>query len=669
MQVVFESPRIASSDTVIYTDRIPKNMYEYFINGYKEADIETLITNMQMPFESWDKSCNLYKSSNSLMELSEGDITVLFEDLLGNQFIYASAKKRIFYYQPEQEPYVDINKGITIAQFLELARADFNALMRTSYGKKYITEATVMTEGLKEFFGYGKALRIFIDGRNAKKSDRYAIDKHSYAFIDALDDYSPNFIDKSEFNKIINHPNTVVEIYDNHKLGRRDALRRMPVKEEALLETRNCTLVDLAKEFDQDLADLYRDYKKAKSFKMMVKAAKPRLDAFLKKNPLMKAAYVLKYDDYDDFLTLDQMYNLPLLTISEYSNYSYVASFDVGKFKRAFIASINNRFQKFNNSDIVDKFLANVDYLLDMFESCDSMHIWHFYGTMKPLTESEVRNDCKGLCCIKATTYPAMKDTVFAAPPPEPAAQQYLKNVNTTLYEYMTGYKFDVLESDLLKHRLDIEYGNPDRVIEEVTELTTSEINDFLDQEFHKELLDNFLTDEMMEATMYYVAIERELGRSIAHNVRAGVEKVGNAASNVARNVKSVVGPIMDKAKNLIDGIQKSREEDDREIAITDSDFAKLRRFFKETGLPTVASYFVLGPAWAVVTFMVSRALKSDDKKTRDKVVRELEEELKLTREKIEDSRSDGNKQAKYALMRLESKLEKQIAEVKYGLR
>ena len=66
---------------------------------------------------------------------------------------------------------------------------------------------------------------------------------------------------------------------------------------------------------------------------------------------------------------------------------------------------------------------------------------------------------------------------------------------------------------------------------------------------------------------------------------------------------------------------------------------------------------------------MVSRALKSDDKKTRDKVVRELEEELKITREKIEDSRSDGNKQAKYALMRLESKLEKQIAEVKYGLR
>ena len=35
MQVVFESPRIASTDAVIYTDQVPKNMYEYFINGYK----------------------------------------------------------------------------------------------------------------------------------------------------------------------------------------------------------------------------------------------------------------------------------------------------------------------------------------------------------------------------------------------------------------------------------------------------------------------------------------------------------------------------------------------------------------------------------------------------------------------------------------------------------
>ena len=47
-------------------------------------------------------------------------------------------------------------------------------------------------------------------------------------------------------------------------------------------------------------------------------------------------------------------------------------------------------------------------------------------------------------------------------------------------------------------------------------------------------------------------------------------------------------------------------------------------------------------------------------------VERQLELELKLTREKIEDSRNDGNKQEKYALMRLESKIEDDIARLKY---
>ena len=69
----------------------------------------------------------------------------------------------------------------------------------------------------------------------------------------------------------------------------------------------------------------------------------------------------------------------------------------------------------------------------------------------------------------------------------------------------------------------------------------------------------------------------------------------------------------------------------------------------------------------AIVTYIVTSALASDDKKARDGAIRELELELKLTREKIEDSRSDGNKQEKYALMRLESKIEDDIARIKYG--
>ena len=667
--LVLESPRISSTDTVIYTDRVPKNMYEYFLNGYKESDIRALINNMQMSFETWDKLCNMYKSSNALMELSDGNITVLFEDVLGNQFIYSGTKDKIFYYRPNEEPYIDINKGISINQFLELARDDFNALMRTSYGKKYVTEEAVMLEGIKQFFGYGHAYRIFIDGRGAKNSKRYAIDKDTYALIDALDDYKEGFIDVREFDNIIKHPNTIVEIYDNHKLGRRDALRRMPVDPSALIEKRTTSLLQLMNDegMTPGLEYIYRDYMRAKSYKVMVKNAKPRLEAYLKKNSHIKAAYVTKYDDFDDFLTLEQMYNLPLLAISEYSNYSYVATFDVAKYKRAYMASINTRFQKFNNSDIVDRFLSHIDYLLDMFESCDPTHTWHFYGTMKPLTEAEVRNDCKGLCAIKATTYPATKDTVFAAPPPEPEAKNYLHNINKVMYEYMTGYPFDVLEEDTLKYNLDVELGNTERDVSEAKDFSDAEIEEMIQSRIDSQTMDEFLTEESLTATMYYVAQERDLGRKIAHTVRSGAEAVAKGADRAKRAVQSVVGPVMDKTKALIDSIQKSNREDTREEIITDSDFVKLRNFFKMTALPTAIMYYALGPALAIVGFLVMRAKRDDNKRTRDAIVRELETELKLTREKIEDARRKDDDKAKYELMRLESKLEDEIANIKYG--
>ena len=44
-----------------------------------------------------------------------------------------------------------------------------------------------------------------------------------------------------------------------------------------------------------------------------------------------------------------------------------------------------------------------------------------------------------------------------------------------------------------------------------------------------------------------------------------------------------------------------------------------------------------------------------------------MEMELKLTREKIEDARRKDDDKAKYELMRLESRIEDNIAKIKYG--
>ena len=88
-EIVVESPRISSKDKVIYKDKFPKSLYEYYTNGYKVSDIETLINNLRMPFESWDKTFNNFRTSDGILALNKADISNLYEDDFGNGFIYS----------------------------------------------------------------------------------------------------------------------------------------------------------------------------------------------------------------------------------------------------------------------------------------------------------------------------------------------------------------------------------------------------------------------------------------------------------------------------------------------------------------------------------------------------------------------------------------------------
>ena len=46
----------------------------------------------------------------------------------------------------------------------------------------------------------------------------------------------------------------------------------------------------------------------------------------------------------------------------------------------------------------------------------------------------------------------------------------------------------------------------------------------------------------------------------------------------------------------------------------------------------------------------------------------ELETEIELITEKIEDARGDGNREAKYAMMRTKKELEHALTRIKYGM-
>ena len=149
IQGVVESPRISANDRVIYKDKLPKSLYEYHVNGYTEKDIMTLVQNMRISFDNWERTFNQYHTSNEIMSLNGDDMAILFEDVAGNGFVYSFLTDKIYYYDATNPPYINTNEGMTIRDFLAFCQRDFEALLRTPYGKKYITTEATVTEGLK----------------------------------------------------------------------------------------------------------------------------------------------------------------------------------------------------------------------------------------------------------------------------------------------------------------------------------------------------------------------------------------------------------------------------------------------------------------------------------------------------------------------------------------
>lgn len=72
----------------------------------------------------------------------------------------------------------------------------------------------------------------------------------------------------------------------------------------------------------------------------------------------------------------------------------------------------------------------------------------------------------------------------------------------------------------------------------------------------------------------------------------------------------------------------------------------------------------------AGILFVITKhyCSKEVDNKERKRLISELELEIKLLDEKIEDARGDGNRQAKYSMMRTRAELQKALEQIKYGL-
>lgn len=72
----------------------------------------------------------------------------------------------------------------------------------------------------------------------------------------------------------------------------------------------------------------------------------------------------------------------------------------------------------------------------------------------------------------------------------------------------------------------------------------------------------------------------------------------------------------------------------------------------------------------AGILFVITKHFcsKKVDNKARKEVISEIELEIKMLDEKIDDARGDGNRQAKYSMMRTRAELQKALEKIKYGL-
>ena len=150
------------------------------------------------------------------------------------------------------------------------------------------------------------------------------------------------------------------------------------------------------------------------------------------------------------------------------------------------------------------------------------------------------------------------------------------------------------------------------------------------------------------------------------HKVKSGVDHVANAAGKV-------VDPM---ARFILQADQKIRDADHnerRKVILQGGYSSKIMRWIKRAIGMVIASVAipgglgVLASAISLVGFIATD--RNLDKLERNRILRELEDELKIVTEKIEDSRGDENKQKKYELMRIKSSLEREIFRVKARLK
>ena len=151
-------------------------------------------------------------------------------------------------------------------------------------------------------------------------------------------------------------------------------------------------------------------------------------------------------------------------------------------------------------------------------------------------------------------------------------------------------------------------------------------------------------------------------GTAAAQSMKSAERKIFNAYHKYKSSEQKV-------DQTLAKGVQSLKRAitgDQQKILIEGKPFSPIG-FLKKVLL--TVGIFNYSKIALILGIIVSKTMKGKAKKAeKRKLLMELEEELNMVNEKIEDARGDGNRQAKYDLMRTRNALQNAIKRLKYGI-
>jgi len=143
------------------------------------------------------------------------------------------------------------------------------------------------------------------------------------------------------------------------------------------------------------------------------------------------------------------------------------------------------------------------------------------------------------------------------------------------------------------------------------------------------------------------------------HDMQNKIYAAYKSYSNAEDKVDSQISKAVTGAKKLLVG-------DTRKVIIEGKEFSALGLLKRLLAGVAVFSYSKIA---FIIGIVAKYALKkSTTRAERQKILLELQEELEIINEKIDDAKGDGNRKAKYALMRTRNDLQNAITRIKYGL-